>query len=123
MQKIEVKGQTVQPGERKQTNKRTISSALSPSFAVDNKWLQTNKNRDGTLFLKNRKITKFPLTSMDQLYGGCGVSRTFSLVTLAVEYLPLTQVYTFFWWRLYHCTDDLGYEPPHSSIKLLILKQ
>ncbi len=42
---------------------------------------------------------------------------------LAVEYLPLTQVYTFFWWRLYQCAYDLGYEPPQSSIILLILKQ
>ena len=40
-------------------------------------------------------------SSFDQLNSGCGTSPTFPLVPLAFEYLPLMQVYTFFWGRLY----------------------
>ena len=42
------------------------------------------------------------LSSLDQLSGWCGAPPTLLLLPLAFEYLPLTQVYIFFWWRLYH---------------------
>ncbi len=44
-------------------------------------------------------------STLDQLNGGCGASPPLPLVLLDFEYLPLTQVYTFFRWRLYRlCT-------------------
>ncbi len=39
-------------------------------------------------------------STLGQLNGGCGEFLPFPLVSLAFEYLPLTQVYTFFRWKL-----------------------
>ena len=59
-----------------------------------------------SLILKFKEMAKHQFqneswSSLDQLNGWCGACPTLPLLPLAFEYLPLTQVYTFFWWRLY----------------------
>ncbi len=53
-----------------------------------------------------------------KLNGGCGASPTLPLVPLAFGYLPLIQVYTF-WWRLYvfWATQALVTKDTHYTLR------
>ncbi len=56
------------------------------------------------------------MESRGMRHGGCDTPPTLPLVPLAFEYLPLTQVYTFFWWRMYDpriiLNESINYRQP-----------